>query len=73
MNSKKILELISEALEVEINNESIELDSLPEYDSMGILMIMEIFEQHQIDLFPEDFNEVQQVSELLEIVQSKIN
>jgi acyl carrier protein len=73
MTSNTILELISEALEVEIKNENIQLDSLQEYDSMGILNIMEIFEQHQIDLFPEDFNEVHQVSELVKIVQNKIN
>ena len=73
MNSNTIIELISEALEVEIKSESLQLDTLPEYDSMGILMIMEIFEQHQIDLFPEDFIEVHKVSELVKIVKSKFN
>ena len=55
IKSEKIATLISEVLEIEIKDTGILLDTIPEFDSMGILMIMEEFEQHEVDLFPEDF------------------
>ena len=71
MKSEKIVELISEALEIEIKDTDVLLDTIPEFDSMGILMIMEVFEQHEVDLFPEDFTSLVKVSDLVSIIHSK--
>jgi acyl carrier protein len=71
METDKVLELISESLEVEITDSDILLDSIDEYDSMGILMIMEMFEQNQVDLFPEDFANLTTISDLVNKIQEK--
>tara|TARA_B110000858_G_C17546714_1_gene356112 strand:- start:35 stop:256 length:222 start_codon:yes stop_codon:yes gene_type:complete len=71
MKNEKILDLISEALEIEIKDVDILLDTIPEFDSMGILMIMEVFEQHEVDLFPEDFTSLKKISDLLLVILSK--
>ena len=71
MKSEKIVELISEALEIEIKDTDVLLDTIPEFDSMGILMIMEVFEQHEIDLFPEDFTNLVKINDLVYTVRNK--
>ena len=73
MKTNKILRLISEALEVEVTEDSmlILLDNIDEYDSMGILMIMESIEQEGVDLFPEDFKNLITVSDLINVIYNK--
>jgi acyl carrier protein len=71
MNKNKIIELISDGLEMEVINDKAMIDSVQEYDSMGILMIMEIFEQNGVDLFPEDFANITIVSDLVDMIHSK--
>ena len=71
MEIDTILELISKALEVETINSDTLLDSIDEYDSMGILMIMEIFEQNNIDLFPEDFVSLVTVFDLVNTINKR--
>jgi acyl carrier protein len=73
MKTNKILRLISEALEVEVTEDSmlILLDNIDEYDSMGILMIMESLEQEGVDLFPEDFKNLITVSDLINVIYNK--
>ncbi len=71
MDKSTIISLILDALELETIDGSMMLDRIPEYDSMGILMIMEMFEQNGIDLFPEDFISLTIVSDLVSIIHSK--
>ncbi|MBT6673191.1 MAG: hypothetical protein HOB13_10690 [Lentimicrobiaceae bacterium] len=71
MEIDTILELISKALEVETIDSDTLLDSIDEYDSMGILMIMEIFEQNNIDLFPEDFVSLVTVFDLVNTINKR--
>jgi len=71
MKSEKIIELISEVLEIEIKDTDVLLDTIPEFDSMGILMIMEAFEQHEVDLFPDEFTSLVIVSDLVNIIIQK--
>ena len=71
MKNEKILDLISEALEIEIKDVDVLLDTIPEFASMGILMIMEVFGQHEVDLFPEDFTSLKKISDLLLVILSK--
>ena len=71
MEIDTILELISKALEVETIDSDTLLDSIDEYDSMGILMIMESLEQEGVDLFPEDFKNLITVSDLINVIYNK--
>ena len=71
MEIDTILELISKALEVETIDSDTLLDSIDEYASMGILMIMEIFEQNNIDLFPEDFVSLVTVFDLVNTINKR--
>ena len=71
MKNERIMELISEALEVHIEEPNALLDTIPEFDSMRILMVMEIFEQKNVDLFPQDFTGLITISDLINLIQSK--
>ena len=66
MERKKILEEIEELLDTESLSEEQVLENVDEYDSMGILILMEWYDSRGVSLHPEDFFDFNTVSDLID-------
>ena len=69
MDRKEILDQIEELLDVEDLSEEQLLESVVEYDSMGILILMEWYDSLRVDVAPEEFLSFELVSELIDRAQ----
>ena len=71
MNKKEILQHIVNALEIDDYDLNSNLNNIEEYDSMGILIIIEVFELEGIDIFPDDFRGLDTLESLVEMINRK--
>jgi len=69
MDRKEILDQIEELLDAEDLSEGQQLESVVEYDSMGILILMEWYDSLGVDVAPEEFLNFNIVSELIDRAQ----
>ena len=66
MNRKEILDQIEELLDAEDLSEGQQLESVVEYDSMGILILMEWYDSLGVNVNPEEFMDFNTVSDLID-------
>ena len=66
MKREQILEEIEELLDTEGLTESQLLESVIEYDSMGVLILMEWYDSLGVDVDPEEFSSFNVVSDLID-------
>ena len=66
-----VFDVIVESLELDSVTLDDRLDSIVEYDSMGILTLIEVFDMKGIDLSPGDFEFLDSVSDLVSMIESK--
>lgn len=74
MDRKTFFEQVQEILEVDDPiDASTDLTELEEYDSLGILNLMTMFEEMGIDTSPQTFEEIVTGADLLRVADSKVN
>jgi len=66
MEREQILEKIEELLDTEILTENQPLGSVVEYDSMGILILMEWYDSLGVNVNPGEFMDFNVVSDLID-------
>jgi len=66
MEREQVLEEIEELLDTEDLTEDQSLESVVEYDSMGILILMEWYDSLGINVNPEEFMDFNAVSDLID-------
>ena len=66
MERGQILEEIEELLDTEDLTEGQSLESVVEYDSMGILILMEWYDSLGVNVNPEEFMDFNAVSDLID-------
>jgi acyl carrier protein len=66
MERGQILEEIEELLDTEDLTEDQSLESVVEYDSMGILILMEWYDSLGVNVNPEEFMDFNAVSDLID-------
>ncbi len=72
MNKKDFLELLQETLDCEEElNEDMELETIYEYDSIGILSLMSMYDDLGIKVSPQDFEQVEKVIDLINLIDNK--
>ena len=68
MDSKTFFERVQEVLEIdEVIDSSTDLTELEEFDSLGILNLMTMFEEMGIDTSPQTFMEITTGADLLRV------
>ena len=50
-----------------------EIESIPEWDSLGVLSVIELLADLGVKVHPEVLQKMQNISEILEVVGSKIH
>lgn len=74
MNELEFLARLAEALDhdgvIEVNQS---VESLPEWDSLGILSVIELFADLNIKVKPDALKEIQCITELVEVARKAID
>jgi hypothetical protein len=74
MNKLEFLARLAEALDhdgvIEVNQN---VDSLPEWDSLGILSVIELLADLNIKVKPDALKEIQYIAELVEVARKAID
>lgn len=74
MNKQEFLTRLAEALDhdgvIEANQK---VESIPEWDSLGILSVIELLADLNIKVKPEALKEIQSIPELIEIARTAID
>jgi len=73
MKKDDFLELLAETMDTEEElNEDMNLEDIEEYDSIAILSLMSMYDEMGVKVTPNDFKNLEKVSDLIKLAGDKI-
>ena len=73
MKKDEFLELLAETMDTEEElNEDMNLEDIEEYDSIAILSLMSMYDEMGVKVTPNDFKNLEKVSDLIKLAGDKI-
>ena len=74
MKIKEFIEQIKETIDTEKNlTLETKLEDIEEYDSIAFLSLMNLFDELEINLGPEDFDNLIYIKDLVDLAKNKID